>query len=110
VADVDGLVVAARHTLDEATPRAVRFLDEATRVAGLVTEARVDRLVNAADTAAAFLGRTIGLIENAAAIVENIRAGKGTVGALLVKEEVYADIKEMVRDLKRNPWKFLWKE
>ncbi|HKA90875.1 MAG TPA: MlaD family protein [Haliangiales bacterium] len=110
VADVDGLVVSARRTLDEATPRAVRFLDEATRVAGLITENRVDRLVNAADAAASFLARTNGLVENAAAVVEGIRAGKGTVGALLVKEEVYADIKEMVRDLKRNPWKFLWKE
>jgi len=110
VADVDGLVVSARRTLEETTPKVNRFLDEATRVGGLITEHRVDRLLGAADTAAAFLVRTNGLIENATAIVENIRAGKGTVGALLIKEEVYADIKEMVRDLKRNPWKFLWKE
>jgi phospholipid/cholesterol/gamma-HCH transport system substrate-binding protein len=110
VADVDGLVVAARRTLDETTPKLNRFLDEATRVGGLVTENRVDRFLNAADAAVAFLSRTNGLIDNASAIVENIRAGKGTVGSLLIKEEVYADIKEMVRDLKRNPWKFLWKE
>jgi phospholipid/cholesterol/gamma-HCH transport system substrate-binding protein len=25
-------------------------------------------------------------------------------------EAVYDDVQEMVRDLKHNPWKFLWKE
>ena len=29
---------------------------------------------------------------------------------IATQEELYADLKEMVRDLRRNPWKFLWKE
>src|SRR5262249_2066820 len=37
VADVDGLVVSARRTLAERTPRAGRSLDEATHVAGRIT-------------------------------------------------------------------------
>ena len=42
-------------------------------------------------------------------IVAHIRGGKGTVGALVMDEEIYDDVQEMVRDLKHNPWKFLWK-
>jgi len=40
----------------------------------------------------------------------DLRKGKGTAGALLVDEQIYDDLKELVRDLKRNPWKFFWKE
>lgn len=46
---------------------------------------------------------------DAQAIVAHIRGGKGTVGALVMDEEMYDDVQEMVRDLKHNPWKFLWK-
>ena len=34
----------------------------------------------------------------------------GWCGALLVKDDVYLDVRELLRDLKRNPWKFFWKE
>ena len=51
--------------------------------------------------------RTIG---EAQAIVTHIREGRGTVGALVMDEELYDDIQEMIRDLKHNPWKFFWRE
>ncbi len=47
---------------------------------------------------------------DAQAIVAHIKKGDGTVGALVMDEEVYDDLQEMVRDLKHNPWKFLWRE
>jgi phospholipid/cholesterol/gamma-HCH transport system substrate-binding protein len=47
---------------------------------------------------------------DAQAIVAHIKSGKGTVGALLMDEEIYDDMQEMIRDLKHNPWKFLWRE
>ena len=43
-------------------------------------------------------------------MVTDLRAGKGTAGALLSRDEVYSDLRELIRDLKRNPWKFFWKE
>jgi phospholipid/cholesterol/gamma-HCH transport system substrate-binding protein len=46
---------------------------------------------------------------DAQAIVAHIKGGKGTVGALVMDEQIYDDVQEMVRDLKHNPWKFLWK-
>jgi phospholipid/cholesterol/gamma-HCH transport system substrate-binding protein len=47
---------------------------------------------------------------DAQAIVSHIKKGKGTVGSLLMDEAIYDDVQEMVRDLKHNPWKFLWRE
>jgi phospholipid/cholesterol/gamma-HCH transport system substrate-binding protein len=43
-------------------------------------------------------------------IVAHMKKGEGTVGALVMDESIYDDIQEMVRDLKHNPWKFLWKQ
>lgn len=51
-----------------------------------------------------------GTVNEAGQIVHRLRAGEGTVGALLMDEEIYDDIQELVRDLKHNPWKFFWRE
>jgi len=47
---------------------------------------------------------------DAQTIVQHIKKGNGTVGALVMDEAIYDDVQEMVRDLKHNPWKFLWRE
>lgn len=46
----------------------------------------------------------------AEAVVSHVRRGKGTVGALVMDEQLFDDLQEMARDLKHNPWKFLWRE
>lgn len=43
-------------------------------------------------------------------IVTKIAAGEGTVGALLADREIYEDMKELLRIIKQQPWKILWKE
>ena len=55
-------------------------------------------------------GRAGTLLDGAGAIVADLRAGKGTVGNLLSRDELYSDLREFIRDLKRNPWKVFWKE
>jgi phospholipid/cholesterol/gamma-HCH transport system substrate-binding protein len=47
---------------------------------------------------------------DAAAMTHKLKRGEGTVGALLADEALYDDVQELLRDLKRNPWKFFWKE
>jgi phospholipid/cholesterol/gamma-HCH transport system substrate-binding protein len=44
------------------------------------------------------------------AMVASIKAGKGSIGGLMNDEELYDDLKEMLRELKRRPWKIIWKE
>ena len=54
--------------------------------------------------------RANSMASDAQAIVAHMKKGEGTVGALVMDESVYDDVQEMVRDLKHNPWKFLWKQ
>jgi len=43
------------------------------------------------------------------ALLTRVDRGEGTVGALLQDDQIYDDLKELVRDLKAHPWKVLWK-
>ncbi|MBK8169495.1 MAG: MCE family protein [Sandaracinaceae bacterium] len=55
-------------------------------------------------------GRANHTLEQAQQIVAHVRAGEGTVGAMLMDEEIYDDVQELIRDLKHNPWKLFWRE
>ena len=110
LADADTTLQAARTTMTTLAPPAKDLMTDATRVTGLVTEQRIDRAIAAADTAATAAGKAGGLIDNVNGLVTDLRAGKGTAGSLLSRDDVYADLREMIRDLKRNPWKLFWKE
>lgn len=110
VNDADALLVSGRKAIDTITPEAVALMTDARRVTGVITEERVDRAIGVADKAAVAVQQAGGLIENVDGLVTDLRAGKGTAGALLAKDDVYVDVRELIRDLKRNPWKFFWKE
>ena len=43
-------------------------------------------------------------------LIAEIRSGEGTIGQLLNDREIYDDLKETMRQIKRQPWKILWKE
>ncbi len=47
---------------------------------------------------------------DAQAIVTHIKKGEGSIGGFVMDEEIYDDVQELVRDLKHNPWKMLWRE
>jgi len=47
------------------------------------------------------------LLDNTNAIVEQIRRGEGTLGRLLVDDELYRDVQATVKDVKAHPWKLL---
>lgn len=110
VRDADTLLRNTNDAVTTLTPPAKELLVDAKRVTGTLTSERFDRALKVADQAVAVAGKAGGLIDNVDGMVTDLRAGKGTAGALLVREEVYADLREMLRDLKRNPWKFFWKE
>lgn len=55
-------------------------------------------------------GRAKSITRDAETIVTHIKRGKGTVGGLVMDEQLFDDLQEMARDLKHNPWKFLWRE
>ncbi len=108
--DADALVVTADRTLAEAGPATGALLREGVRVLGLATEQRVERTLDAVDKAGRAADHAGTLLANANGAVSDVREGKGSVGALITRLDVYDDIREMVRDLRRNPWKLIWKE
>jgi phospholipid/cholesterol/gamma-HCH transport system substrate-binding protein len=110
VQDADATLKATTNTLNTLTPSTSALITDATRLTALITEQRLDRAINAADKAGALAARAGGLVDNVNGLVSDLRAGKGTAGALLSRDELYSDLRELIRDLKRNPWKFFWKE
>ncbi len=50
------------------------------------------------------------ITRDVSALLADLGSGRGTVGQLLVDQELYDDLKEMLRDIKRHPWKMLWRE
>lgn len=58
----------------------------------------------------AVLGTAKRAADDASAIIAHIKAGRGTAGQVVMDEALYDDLQELVRDLKHNPWKMIWKE
>jgi phospholipid/cholesterol/gamma-HCH transport system substrate-binding protein len=108
--NTDALLVSARSSLTTLTPSAAALIQDATRVTGIINQDRIDRAIAVADKAAAAATQADGLLTNVNGLVTDLRAGKGTAGGLLARDDVYADLRELIRDLKRNPWKLFWKE
>jgi phospholipid/cholesterol/gamma-HCH transport system substrate-binding protein len=110
LADADAALQTARTTMASITPSAVALMTDVTRVTALVTQDRLERVLAVADKAGSAAGQAGALVDNVDGMVTDLRAGKGTAGALLSRDELYSDLRELIRDLKRNPWKFFWKE
>jgi phospholipid/cholesterol/gamma-HCH transport system substrate-binding protein len=45
-----------------------------------------------------------------ARVMAAIEKGEGSIGGFYKDPKVYDDLREMLTDLRKNPWKFLWKE
>jgi phospholipid/cholesterol/gamma-HCH transport system substrate-binding protein len=69
--------------------------------------ARLKRILGDVETTT----KTMKLAANDAKVISgHIRKGRGSVGALVMDEQLFDDLQELMRDLKHNPWKFFWKE
>jgi phospholipid/cholesterol/gamma-HCH transport system substrate-binding protein len=87
---------------------AIANLNRASKVVG--GEEEHQKLRKTIDEVAQLATRANATAADAQSIVQHIKKGNGTVGALVMDEAIYDDVQEMVRDLKHNPWKFLWRE
>jgi phospholipid/cholesterol/gamma-HCH transport system substrate-binding protein len=86
-------------------------LKNARRVSETVGgEEEQKKIKKALDDTVSLLGKANATATDAQHVVAQMRRGRGTVGALLMDEQLFDDLQEMVRDLKHNPWKFFWRE
>jgi phospholipid/cholesterol/gamma-HCH transport system substrate-binding protein len=98
--DVEPLVKDAREALSnvEKITKTISGPEEQAKIKSALSD--ISALANHAKSTAA----------DAQAIVSHIRKGQGSVGALVMDEQLYDDIQELTRDLKHNPWKLFWRE
>ena len=99
IADARDVATSARDTLGAIGPTERADIQETIHSAH-----RIATEVEAAT------GDARAIVTDAQAVVHHVREGEGTIGALLMDEEIYDDLQEMIRDLKHNPWKFFWRE
>lgn len=43
-------------------------------------------------------------------MLARIEAGEGTVGGLVKDDQLYRDLRDLIADLKKHPWKVVWKQ
>src|SRR5690554_695089 len=84
-----------------------REISEVTRRILVDNEGRVVAILDDAETSVDNLRQ---VSDQAVTLVDGVAAGEGTLGALLVEREVYEDLKDLLRVIKQQPWKILWKE
>jgi phospholipid/cholesterol/gamma-HCH transport system substrate-binding protein len=108
--NVEARSAAVRKDIDPVLQKTKKALDGINNLTSIVGPTERDKLVKTLDQIVTVGDKVQRLATDSQALVADVRKGKGTAGALLVDQQVYDDVKEMVRDLKRNPWKFFWKE
>jgi phospholipid/cholesterol/gamma-HCH transport system substrate-binding protein len=101
--------------LQRETPALLKDARDATANLNRLTAAvgsteQTEKLQKAIDQVVELVGRTNATVADTQAIVAHIKKGQGTVGALAMDEEMFDELQSMARDLKRNPWKFFWKQ
>ena len=106
VADVRDAVATAKTTIAAVGGKAVSLV---TKAEGVVDDA--GHLVRDGRTEILKVAQKVqGILDSVQTTLVSIRDGHGTIGTLLNDREMYDDMREMMKDLKRHPWKFLWKE
>ena len=111
VTNVDRVTEVAARDAPPLLADAKETMANARRLsATLGEEKQQQKIRQAVDDVAEIASRAKSTTKDAQAIAEQIRRGKGTVGAVVMDEQLYDDLQELVRDLKHNPWKFLWRE
>jgi phospholipid/cholesterol/gamma-HCH transport system substrate-binding protein len=110
---VDGFVTKAdsqlqpvisdvRTSLDQVKQLTTRALQTIERVEPTVVNILLEAEAASADV------RTI--TGAAAEMITYVQSGHGTIGQFLRDEEIIDNVRETLRELKRRPWKIIWKE
>lgn len=111
LANVDQLVASANRDVPPLLQDGRGAVADVRRVVNAVgSEEQVARIKSALDDVSTIASDAKVAVKDAKTVVSHIKQGRGSIGALLMDEQLFDDLQEMARDLKHNPWKFFWKE
>jgi phospholipid/cholesterol/gamma-HCH transport system substrate-binding protein len=88
----------------------MKSADKALASANGIMQRNETRIDNTLKRLPGVAARAEDVARDAAFVMSRLKAGRGTVGQLLTDQEIYDDLKEMLRNIKRHPWKMLWRE
>jgi phospholipid/cholesterol/gamma-HCH transport system substrate-binding protein len=109
--NTDALTGQLAHETPELMADAKSTMKNAKRFSDTIgseeQQVKIKRLV---DDTTDLVGRAKVATNDAQQIISHVKQGRGTVGALVMDEQLFDDLQELARDLKHNPWKFFWRE
>jgi len=108
---------SAQYLVNVLTARLPKLIDSVEKTLGeaqvltrLVGPKERDRVFSSLDRLDRLSSEMELVAKDSRTLLRKVNAGEGTAGALVMKREVYEDLKELVRDLRENPWKLFWKD
>ncbi len=110
VGRVDRILGTVERDIPPLAQDARALTAQLNRVANTVGDEQVRQLRTIIGDAQHLVQRANSIADDAQRVTTHVRQGRGTIGSLLMDEELYDDLQELVRDLKHNPWKFFWRE
>lgn len=100
----------AKNDLPELSKKASTALGGIAAVSGQFTEEDGKRLKDMIAKYQAAGEKVDVLAGRADKLLTKLEAGDGTLGALMKDKQAYDDLKALLADLRKNPWKMLWKD
>jgi phospholipid/cholesterol/gamma-HCH transport system substrate-binding protein len=110
VDDLGATAAVVRRELPPALDKLQRSLDQLNRLGESLDQVPPDQIAKLLKSAVSAADNAERVLADARTITERVRAGGGTIGLLLSDDEIYDDLKELLRDLKQHPWKLVWKQ
>lgn len=108
--DAAATAALLRGELPGLTKSAGTTLDGLASVTGSLTPEDGQRVKVALERFTAAAGSLEGIAARADRVLAKIESGEGTAGAVLKDPTLYDELRTLVTDLRKHPWKILWKD
>lgn len=99
-----------RSDLPELSKQASVTLGGLAKVSGQLTEEDGQRLKSLIAKADSVATKTDAIATRADRMLSKLEAGEGSLGQVMKDPAVYDELKTLLTDVRKNPWKLLWKE
>jgi phospholipid/cholesterol/gamma-HCH transport system substrate-binding protein len=108
--NVDEGSAVLKRELPETMKKLQHALDQVNRLGDALGDVDRAKVNTALQNATSALEEASAMLKDARAITKRVKGGQGTIGLLVQDDEIYDDLKELLRDLKQHPWKMIWKD